>query len=100
MPTSIDLGRRATDSGRMTTPPSDASRAAPTRSRAWRLARALAVLVVVSVAGTALGLAALRFVTETDGSTDRALTRWVEVCTQTGNYLISVAVGRPPAGKD
>ena len=48
----------------------------------------------------ALGLAALRFVTETDGSTDRALTRWVEVCTQTGNYLISVAVGRPPAGKD
>ncbi|VTY32376.1 Uncharacterised protein [Xylophilus ampelinus] len=64
------------------------------------MARALAVLVVVSVAGTALGLAALRFVTETDGSTDRALTRWVEVCTQTGNYLISVAVGRPPPARD
>ncbi|MBN8750638.1 MAG: hypothetical protein J0I65_24495 [Variovorax sp.] len=85
----------------MTTPPSDAPSATPPpRSRAWRMARALAVLVVVSVAGTALGLAALRFVTETDGSTDRALTRWVEVCTQTGNYLISVAVGRPPPARD
>ena len=85
----------------MTTPPSDVPRTTPPpRSRTWRVARALALLVVVSVAGTVLGLAALRFVTETDGSTDRALTRWVEVCTQTGNYLISVAVGRPPAGKD
>lgn len=84
----------------MTTPPPDASPAPPARSRPWRLARALAVLAVVSVAGAALGLAALRFVTETDGSTDRALTRWVEVCTQTGNYLISVAVGRPPPAKD
>ncbi|MBS0427835.1 MAG: hypothetical protein JSR41_11190 [Proteobacteria bacterium] len=84
----------------MTTPPSDAPRATPPRSRAWRVARALALLVVVSVAGTVLGLAALRFVTETDGSTDRALTRWVEVCTQTGSYLISVAVGRPPPARD
>lgn len=86
------------------TPPPDASPAAAARSRPrprrWRAVRAIAVLAVVSVVGTALGLAALRFVTETDGSTDRALTRWVEVCTQTGSYLISVAVGRPPPGRD
>ena len=101
MHTSIDLPRASTDSDRMTTPPSDPPRTvSPPRSRAWRVARGLALLVVVSVAGTALGLAALRFVTETDGSTDRALTRWVEVCTQTGSYLISVAVGRPPPARD
>lgn len=82
------------------TPPPDASPAPRARSRRWRAVRAIAVLAVVSVVGTALGLAALRFVTETDGSTDRALTRWVEVCTQTGSYLISVAVGRPPPAKD
>ncbi|MDQ7958809.1 MAG: hypothetical protein REJ24_19475 [Rhodocyclaceae bacterium] len=84
------------------TPPPDASPAAAARSRPrrWRAVRAIAVLAVVSVVGTALGLAALRFVTETDGSTDRALTRWVEVCTQTGSYLISVAVGRPPPARD
>lgn len=85
-------------------PPPDASPAPRARSRSrprrWRAVRAIAVLAVVSVVGTALGLAALRFVTETDGSTDRALTRWVEVCTQTGSYLISVAVGRPPPAKD
>ncbi|MDN4591173.1 hypothetical protein DBA29_22065 [Xenophilus aerolatus] len=87
-------------------PPPDASPAPRARSRSrprprrWRAVRAIAVLAVVSVVGTALGLAALRFVTETDGSTDRALTRWVEVCTQTGSYLISVAVGRPPPTKD
>lgn len=82
------------------TPPPDASPAPGARSRRWRAVRAIAVLAVVSVVGTALGLAALRFVTETDGSTDRALTRWVEVCTQTGSYLISVAVGRPPPARD
>lgn len=84
------------------TPPPDASPApgARSRPRRWRAVRAIAVLAVVSVVGTALGLAALRFVTETDGSTDRALTRWVEVCTQTGTYLISVATGRPPPAKD
>ena len=84
------------------TPPPGASPAPGVRSRPrrWRAVRAIAVLAVVSVVGTALGLAALRFVTETDGSTDRALTRWVEVCTQTGSYLISVAVGRPLPAKD
>jgi len=84
------------------TPPPDASPAprARSRPRRWHAVRAIAVLAVVSVVGTALGLAALRFVTETDGSTDRALTRWVEVCTQTGSYLISVAVGRPLPAKD
>jgi len=65
-----------------------------------RLLRHLAVLAGVAAAGVVLGLAAVRFVTETDGSTDRALTRWVEVCTQTGTYLISVATGRSTPGKN
>jgi len=82
------------------TPPPDASPPPAARPRRWRAMRAVAMVALVSVVGIALGLAALRFVTETDGSTDRALTRWVEVCTQTGSYLISVAVGRPTPAKD